>query len=89
MIVGQGLGAGISGADSSGAGYGGRGGQGVSLPTPGAPYGLLHNPKMFGSGGGGSHGGAGGGKIELWIKETIVVEGMLAKQKFNIKYYLV
>ena len=45
---------------------------------PGSPYGSLNSPKMFGSGGGGNQGGPGGGKMELWIKETLAIEGTFA-----------
>lgn len=49
--------------------------------TPGSPYGSIFYPNNFGSGGGGSQGGKGGGFLELEIKGTLVVDGML-----HVKY---
>ena len=40
----------------------------------GDPYGSILYPRVFGSGGG-SHGGSGGGILELDIKTTLEVDG--------------
>ena len=55
-----------------GAGHGGSGGRGSCygltncVSRKGVPYGSLHNPKTFGSGGDGSStGGKGGGVISI------------------------
>jgi hypothetical protein len=74
-FLGQGIGAGDS--TGSGAGYGGRGGLVSNGGTPGSPYGSILYPTDFGSGGGGSQGGKGGGFLELEIRGSLVVDGML------------
>jgi hypothetical protein len=44
--------------------------------TPGSPYGSIIYPTDFGSGGGGSQGGRGGGFLELEIRGALVVDGV-------------
>ena len=46
--------------------------------TTGLPYGEYTNPRLFGSGGGLSSAGSGGGVLSLEIAEALVVEGMLS-----------
>ena len=73
LIVVSGPGA---GSISAGAGHGGRAGQGNNqYEKTGSPYGLFNAPVQFGSGGGGSCGGAGGGVLSIDIKQTLSVEG--------------
>lgn len=82
-FLGQGSGAGD--LTGSGAGYGGRGGLGTNVGTPGSPYGSIFYPSNFGSGGGGSQGGRGGGFLELEIRGSLVVDGMFIQSKIKIK----
>lgn len=73
-ISGQGIGAGDF--TGSGAGYGSLGGWATNGANPGRPYGSIVHPNDFGSGGGGSQGGKGGGMLELEIEKSLVVDGM-------------
>ena len=60
-----------SSSGSSGGGHGGRGGRGKGSLLTGAAYGDLYEPKRFGSKGGGTKGGSGGGFI--WFNVTYVI----------------
>lgn len=73
FTAGQGVGAGHS--TGSGAGYGAQGGVAKNGGATGIPHGSLLNPMLFGSGGGGTRGGNGGGHLELDIKGLLVVDG--------------
>lgn len=73
-IVNQGIGKTSSGG-SSGAGHGGRAGRGSNAAVVGAAYGDIYEPVRFGSCGGGSLGGAGGGVIWLNVTDTIRIDG--------------
>ena len=77
---GKGPGAGTGSSDGSGAGYGGTGGSGQVTMTTRSPYGDYTNPRMFGSGGGKSNAGSGGGVLSLEISEALVVEGKFHKE---------
>ena len=77
----QGPGAGEDYGSGCGTGgsYGGRGGtKDTQFGLP--PYGTEYRPLFKGSGGGGYNGlgGAGGGLIELWVSNTLIVDGLLA-----------
>ena len=78
-FLGQGTGAGDS--TGSGAGYGSLGGLGTNAGTPGRAHGSIVYPSNFGSGGGGSQGGKGGGFLELEIRGSLVVDGMYIQSK--------
>lgn len=78
----QGPGAGKWGStSSSGAGYGGKGGNSVNGLTGGAIYGSALVPVDLGSGGGGGAiGGAGGGAIILNISKALTVNGSITSR---------
>lgn len=64
---------------SSGAGHGGSGGQPscygyktCRMPK-GLPYGDMFQPDEFGSGGDGTSGGIGGGKVKIDVTHTLTV----------------
>lgn len=75
---------------ASGAGHGGSGGQPscsgyqTCRIRRGLPYGDMFEPIEFGSGGDGSNGGRGGGKIRIQVGHTCKVE----KMKFFIDIVL-
>ncbi len=88
--AGQGLGAGRTtttqpyGSVGSGGGYGGFGGSSVSNNPGGNCYGAATAPVSIGSGGGSGNGnapvnagGAGGGAIELFVTNTLVLDGAI------------
>ena len=88
LVLVTGPGAGVI---STGAGHGGRAGRGVNQhEETGSPYGLYSAPVSFGSGGGGSCGGAGGGVLSLYIRHVLNVEGkaddISQLSKFTISY---
>jgi phosphodiesterase/alkaline phosphatase D-like protein len=80
---------GVPDGRSSGAGYGGRGGNvGITYGTGvgGATYGTSTSPTALGSGGGGSsivHGQDGGGAIKLTVTGTLTVNGTLSANGEN------
>ena len=51
--------------------------------APGSPYGSIIHPTDFGSGGGGSQGGKGGGFLEIEIRGTLIVDGMYNSSVFH------
>ncbi|CAG1007228.1 hypothetical protein PHYC_03405 [Phycisphaerales bacterium] len=85
FVASEGPGAGGDGLQiGSGAGYGGRGGNGAfgfTVDPPGEPYGNDAFPVDFGSGGGNDGdngpglGGAGGGALELNVGGAVTVNG--------------
>lgn len=77
---GKGPGAGTGSSDGSGAGFGGTGGSGRVTMTTRSPYGDYTNPRVFGSGGGKSNAGSGGGVLSLEISEALVVEGKFQEE---------
>lgn len=66
-----------SSSGSSGGSHGGSKGRGAGCSMSGMPYGHLFEPKQFGSAGGGSNGGRGGGMLWLNITEEIRIDGHL------------
>lgn len=68
---------------ASGAGHGGTGGQPrcsgytTCRIRKGLTYGNMFEPTMFGSGGDGSLGGTGGGKIKIDVSHTLKVGEIL------------
>ena len=74
--TGPGAGAAIA-EGATGAGYAAAGGSPYPHIHGGAVYGLTRNPEWFGSGGGGEHGGAGGGLLQLKVFLKIQLDGKL------------
>ena len=64
-----------SSSGSSGGGHGGRGGRGSGTPLTGEAYGDLYEPVRFGSRGGGTKGGNGGGTIWFNVTNVIQIDG--------------
>ena len=60
---------------SSGAGHGGTSGRGQGSLLTGQPYGDLFEPHQFGSSGGSSEGGQGGGIIHLNVFNRLQIDG--------------
>lgn len=81
-IVNQGIGRSSSGG-SSGAGHGGQAGRGANAAIVGSAYGDIYEPVRFGSCGGGSLGGAGGGVIWLNVSGTIRIDGEISADGLN------
>ncbi|XP_038052472.1 uncharacterized protein LOC119725183 [Patiria miniata] len=65
-------------AGSSGAGHGGSGGHGRGIAKTGQPYSDLYEPEEFGSVGGGTSGGSGGGRIWFNVTDTILIDGLVS-----------
>ncbi|PIK61099.1 hypothetical protein BSL78_01924 [Apostichopus japonicus] len=63
---------------SSGAGHGGSGGHGQGAAKTGLPYSDLYEPEEFGSAGGGTTGGSGGGRIWFNVTDTIHIDGVVS-----------
>lgn len=78
-IVNQGIGKAAS-TGSSGAGHGATAGRGYGTTFVGAPYGDLYEPNRFGSCGGGSLGGSGGGLIHLNATGTVRIDGVVTAE---------
>lgn len=81
-VGGEGPGAGVASVQGgSGASYGGRGGKGYGTRAVNLPYGNIYKQGTWGSGGGhgqnGKGGGRGGGKIALFVNETVDVSGVI------------
>ena len=69
-----------SSSGASGASHGGRGGKGAGTLAYNLPYGNIFRPGSWGSGGGNAgnaRGGRGGGKIEMYITQTLEVQGTI------------
>lgn len=73
----------------SGGGHGGQGGAGGECDG-GLPYGDLETPYTLGSSGGSggiegeiSPGGNGGGAIEIWVEESITIDGLISANGMN------
>ena len=70
-----------SGSGASGASHGGRGGRGAGTLADNLPYGNILRPGGWGSGGGHGvgnvGGGRGGGRIEMNIRQTLEVQGLM------------
>lgn len=68
-----------SSSGGSGANYGGRGGRGGGITASGKTYGDIFSTGTWGSGGGhgasSGSGGRGGGRIRLFVKRTLNVDG--------------
>lgn len=58
-----------------GAGHGGSGGKGSVTKSTGSAFGDVFEPVEFGCRGGGSNGGAGGGRMKLFVSGTMQVDG--------------
>ncbi|PIK55158.1 hypothetical protein BSL78_07888 [Apostichopus japonicus] len=76
-VINVGLGFTGSGG-SSGAGHGGSGGHGQGAAKTGLPYSDLYQPEEFGSAGGGTNGGSGGGRIWFNVTDTIHIDGVVS-----------
>ena len=55
----------------------------LDVTHSGAPYGDLYEPTQFGSSGGGTQGGRGGGRIWLNVTDTIQIDGELTANAGN------
>ena len=66
-----------SSSGASGAGHGGNGGTGANGRIVGTVYGHVYEPEHFGSRGGGSSGGKGGGILKINVRGTLKVDGTI------------
>ncbi|XP_077861759.1 uncharacterized protein LOC144342564 [Saccoglossus kowalevskii] len=72
------IGLGYTSSDGSGAGHGGSGGHGKVVSMTGQPYGDIYEPEQFGSAGGGTAGGSGGGRIWFNVSNTLQIDGVVS-----------
>ena len=79
---GPGAGARDGGGWGSGGGHGGVGGYSYWQKPGGGAYDSITTPTQWGSGGGSSTGGAGGGSVALSVAGTLRVNGALAADGF-------